>query len=191
MERKLSYVITDEKQLRNPVLCYISMMQWLREAGEDFIDQNENIVDGDDVLDWLLNKKYITKEKYDGVKAKGETWIQDLLLGYETGVMQNGESGITAQKKSYQLIAEYISEHDECIKELFKRTCTDGKYNNVYYDHERVNILSACVYEFDLLKNTMTKEEWLEQGWNANISFTDEYNYLSNMSIEEADVEEK
>ena len=33
----------------------------------------------------------------------------------------------------------------------------------------------------------MTKEEWLNQKWYADISFTDEYNYLREMSFEEAD----
>lgn len=191
MERKLSYVITNKEQFKNPVLCYLSIMQWMQEQGEDFIDYNERLVDGDEILDWLLEKKYITEEKYGSIKEDNETWIQDLLLGYESGVMKNGECSFTATKKSYQLIAEFISDREECRNELFEKTCTDAEYNCVYYDGEGKNILSACVYECDLLTGTMSKEEWLNQGWNADISFTDEYNYLYNMTIEEADIEDE
>lgn len=191
MERKLSYVITSPDEFKNPVVCYISIMQWMQEAGEDFIDQNESLVDGKEMLEWLLQKNYICNDIYDKVLGNDETWIQELLLGYETGVMNNGECSFTATKKSYQLISEFISEHEKCRNELFETTCTDAEYNCVYHDKDGKNILSACVYECDLQTGTMSKEEWLNQKWNADISFTDEYVFLKDMSIEEADVDDE
>ena len=83
-------IITNEEQLKNPVFVYAVMKQWLCEAGEDLIDCNESYINGDKILEWMLKKGYVTKEKHDQIIENEETWIQDLLLGYKTGVL-NGE----------------------------------------------------------------------------------------------------
>lgn len=185
-ERTIAFVIKNPEELKNPVLCYTVMRQWEYEAGESFVDYNENIVKGNDILDWLLNKNYITKEKHISVIEKEETHLGDLLFGFETGVMQFGECCFPATNKSYQLLAEYISENEELRKKLFEETCINSEDNTTHTD-DNGNVISACILDYDLETNTMTKEEWLKQKWRADISFADEYKYLYNMTIEEAD----
>ena len=51
------------------------------------------------------------------------------------------------------------------------------------YDAEDGYPICSHILEYDLETNTMTKEEWLRQKWNADISFTDEYNYLKMGSV--------
>lgn len=184
-------IITNEEQLKNPVIVYAVMNQWMREAGEDLIDYNESYIDGDKILEWMLKKGYVTKEKYNQVIENDETWIQDLLLGYETGVL-NGECGFPSNNKAYQVIAEYISEHKTLREEFIYLFCTSFDEDNgdegrsgmsaSYDEEDGFPICSHIDDDFDLQEGTMSKEDW----W-AEISYTDEYNYLKNMAFEECD----
>jgi len=192
--RKVDMIITNEEQLKNPVIVYSVIAQWMREAGEDFIDSNESFIKGELILDWMLNKGIVTKEKYDYIIKNNETWIQDLLLGYETGLL-NGES-FPSSNKAYQIISEYISESKELREKFVYYFCTSFNEDkgdksrggmSGSYDAEDGFPICSHILEIDLQTNTMTKEEWLDKKWYADISFTDEYNYLKEMSFEEAD----
>ena len=194
--RKISTIITNEEQLKNPVMVYSAIVQWMREAGEDLIDTNESFINGKDILQWMLNKGIVTKEKYDYIIQNNETWIQDLLFGYETGVLNYGECDFPSNNKAYQIISEYISESKELREKFIYYFCTSFDEDNGdrsrgfmggSYDAEDGYPICSHILEYDLQTDTMTKEEWLKQKWNANISFTDEYNYLKEMSFEEAD----
>jgi hypothetical protein len=194
--REVKLIVTNEEQLINPAIVYSVMIQWMREAGEDLIDTNESFIKGELILDWILEKGMISKEKYNQIIENKETWIQDLLLGYETGLLLNGESDFPANNKAYQVIAEYISESKELREKFIYYFCTSFSRNKGdkirggmggSYDSEDGFPICSHILEYDLQTNTMTKEEWLEQQGNADISFTDEYNYLKEMSFEEAD----
>ena len=164
-------IITNEEQLKNPVIVYAVMNQWMCEAGEDLIDCNESYINGDKILEWMLKKGYVTKEKHDQVIENEETWIQDLLLGYKTGVL-NGECNFPSNNKAYQVIAEYISEHKSLREEFIYLFCFP---------------ICSHIDDFDLQEGTMSKEDWLKERWFAEISYTDEYNCLKNMTFEECD----
>ena len=188
-------IITNEEQLKNPVIVYAVMNKWMCEAGEDLIDYNESYIDGDKILEWMLQKGYVTKEKYDQVIENEETWIQDLLLGYETGVL-NGECDFPSHNKAYQVIAEYISEHKSLREEFIYLFCTSFNKDNgdegrggmsASYDEEDGFPICSHINDFDLQEGTMSKEDWLKERWFAEISYTDEYNYLKNMTFEECD----
>jgi len=193
--RKISTIITNEEQLKNPVMVYSVIIQWMREAGEDLIDTNESFIDGKDILQWMLHKEMITEEKYNTVIKNNETWIQDLLLGYETGLL-NGECDFPSNNKAYQIISEYISESKELREKFIYYFCISFDEDNGdesrgmmsgSYDAEDGYPICSHILEYDLQTDIMTKKEWLKQKWNADISFTDEYNYLKEMSFEEAD----
>ena len=188
-------IITNEEQLKNPVIVYAVMNQWMCEAGEDLIDYNESYIDGNEILEWMLQKGYVTKEKHDQVIENEETWIQDLLLGYETGVL-NGECDFPSHNKAYQVIAEYISEHKSLREEFIYLFCTSFDEDNGdegrsgmsgSYDEEDGFPICSHIDDFDLQEGTMSKENWLKESWFAEISYTDEYNYLKNMTFEECD----
>jgi hypothetical protein len=193
--RQVKMIVTNEEQLKNPAIVYSVIIQWMREAGEDFIDCNESFIDGEDVLEWMINEEMITVEKYTYILDKKETWIQDLLLGYETGVL-NGECQFPSNNKAYQIISDYISESKELREKFIYNFCTSfsdergDKSRGVMsgsYDSDDGIPKCAHILDYDLEIGTMTKEEWLNQKWFADISFTDEYCYLKEMSFEEAD----
>ena len=171
------------------------MNQWKRKAGEDLIDYNESYIDGDKILEWMLKKGYVTKDKYDQEIENEETLIQDLLLCYETGVL-NGECNFPSNHKAYQVIAEYISEHKTLREEFIYLFCTSFDRDNgdesrsgmsASYDAEDGFPICSHIDNFDLQEGTMSKEDWLKEKWWAEISYTDEYNYLKNMTFEECD----
>lgn len=195
MNRQVKLIVTNEEQLKNPAIVYSVIMQWMREVGEDFIDQNECFIKGEEILEWMLSKGYITIEKYDEVIISEETWIQDLLLGYETGVL-NGECQFPSNKKAYQIISEYISENKELREEFIYTYCTsfdvskgDKSRGGCLGSYDAEDGIPECAHilDYDLEVNTMSKQEWLDKKWWADISFTDEYNYLKEMSFEECD----
>ena len=64
------------------------------EAGEDFYDYNESIVDGEDILQWMVDKGYVTQQKANEIIEKGEANLGDLLFGYKTGLIEIGSGGI-------------------------------------------------------------------------------------------------
>lgn len=193
--REVALIVKNEEELKNPAIVYSIIRQWEREAGEDFIDSNECFIDGKEILDWMLEKGIVDKEKYDHIIENNETWIQDLLLGYETGLL-NGECSFPSNDKAYQIISEYISESKELREKFIYDFCTSfdsekgdesrGNMSGSYDDEDGFPICSH-IFAYDLETNTMPKEEWLKNKWNADISFTDEYNFLKEMSFEEAD----
>ena len=144
----------------------------------------------------MLDKGIITKEKYNYVIENDEVWIQDLLLGYETGLLNGDGGNFPSMNKAYQIISEYISESKELREEFIYYFCSSFSEEkgdksrggmSGSYDAEDGFPICAHILEIDLQTNTMTKEEWLNQKWYADISFTDEYNYLKEMSFEDAD----
>ena len=188
-------IITNEEQIKNPVIVYAVMNQWMCEVGEDLIDYNESYIDGDKILEWMLQKGYVKKEKYDQVIENKETWIQDLLLGYETGVL-NGECDFPSNNKAYQVIAEYISEHKTLREEFIYLFCTsfdkdkgDESRSGMSGSYDAKDGYPICTHidDFDLQKGTMSKEDWLKESYAAKISYIDEYNYLKDMTFEECD----
>lgn len=197
--RKVAFYIENEEQLKDPVLCYSVMMKWMQEAGEDLIDYNCYWIDGEQMLDWMLEKGYVTQEQYDQVIENEETHIQDLILGYETGVL-NGECEFPSNYKAYQVIAEYISENEQLRKDMIYLYCTSfdsakGDETRVgmggSYDDENGKPICSAILEDDLKTNTVSMEEWLVKAWNCDISFADEYNYLKEMTFNECDERNK
>lgn len=170
--REVALIVKNEEELKNPVIVYSIIIQWIREAGEDFIDSNESFIDGELILDWMLNKGMVSQEKYDHIIENNETWIQDLLLGYETGLL-NGECSFPSNEKAYQIISEYISESKELREKFIYDFCTSfdsdrgdesrGGMSGSYDDEDGFPICSH-IFAYDLETNTMPKEEWLKKG---------------------------
>lgn len=50
----MSYIIKSPDELKDPFLCYCIFQRFMEEAGEDYIDYNECIVNGTPLLFWML-----------------------------------------------------------------------------------------------------------------------------------------
>lgn len=204
MNREIAFYVENEEQLKEPWIIYSVMIQWMREVGEDLIDYNEYFIKGVDVLKWCLDKKYITEERagyiFKNISFYGLE-ISDLLLECNKGLLVNGKN---SYKKAYQIIAEYISE-DEILRDTFIYDYCEvfGEYNvededwedgeiraglmGSYNTKDNLHTIYSKIIEFDTEENTMTKERFIELkcegNFNEDISFKDEYKYLSEMSF--------
>ena len=94
------------------------------------------------------------------------------------------------------MIAEYISEHKSLREEFIYLFCTSFNKDNgdesrggMSGSHDAEDGFPICshINDFDLQEGTMSKEDWLKERWFAEISYTDEYNCLKNMTFEECD----
>ena len=59
----MSYIIKSPEELKDPFLCYCVFQRFMEEAGEDYIDYNERIVNGTPLLFWMLGKGYISDKE--------------------------------------------------------------------------------------------------------------------------------
>ena len=57
------YIIENEEDLKNPIICYCVMMKFIKEVREDYIDYNESIVRPVPFITWMNGKGYITNEQ--------------------------------------------------------------------------------------------------------------------------------
>lgn len=95
------------------------------EAGEDFIDQNEHIVNAKCILFWMFGKGYINGDK---IKIYGEDpnqnfiGLTDVLKGYEApySLFPYGECEEDCHFKAMEILAEFISECEMYQNRLMK-----------------------------------------------------------------------
>lgn len=105
--------------LKDPKVVFCAIDYFHTEVGEDFIDQNETIVESAPFIIWLQDKGYITPEVADQMLEEVDC-IQQLLHGYGEGLFpKHGECDNVATYKAYSLLAEYISSFAEFRKRFY------------------------------------------------------------------------
>lgn len=214
MSRVLVKRISCADDFKNPLYCYITIRQLMYSMGEGFEDCTGGWPNALNLLEWLLQKNYITEKQYMRIRPTigKDKWgsPKDFLVGYgKFSLMENGESDFPAWTKGFQLLAEYISEHEDEREKHYQLIChhpwarteednesDDDDYDDLpvgsltysgWWNKEHFNFRVEDIYQDDLDTDTMTKEEWLKDGGVNGTSYADEYNFLSKMSIGEAD----
>lgn len=94
------------------------------EAGEDFVDQNESIVNERCMLFWMLGKGYISGEQISMYAKDSRKLIDlnDILSAYEVpfALLPMGSQEEDAHSKSMEVLAELISEVPHYQERLLK-----------------------------------------------------------------------
>ena len=78
----MSYIIKSPDELKDPFLCYCVFHRFMEEAGEDYIDYNERIVNGTPLLFWMLGKGYISDKETEEVLKRSNgryIYVSDIL----------------------------------------------------------------------------------------------------------------
>lgn len=100
---------------------------WELDAGESFIEYfGDNFcgIDDNEIMEWMLQKGYITEEKLSIFKENDSKWktISECMNGYEVdyALFPYGECDEEANFKSELIIAEYLIEKNKLEKlEMF------------------------------------------------------------------------
>jgi len=192
----IKMIIKNEVQLKDPIKVYSVINQWMMVVGEDFIDNNENFIDGHDILDWLYKSNHISKNNYDNIVEKNEVGIQYLLLGYKTGLSYRGDCEFPAIDKGYQIISEYISESKKLREQFIFNFCTSCNTENgeefrggmlESYDAKDGYPICSHIEDYDLEVGTISKNDWINKKHDTEFSFADEYIFLASLNFEEVD----
>ena len=148
------------------------------EMGEDFIDQNENIVKGMPFVFYLLGKGAISKDKANVMVEKGVT-LQEMMYDFEEdwSLFPYGECDAEANGKWLYLLSELIFEFDEYKKRLFK-ILSDIPYTNNYED-----VVSMTLDESDY----KSSKEGVDNigSWFKNGTIHDRFLHSKETSIED------
>ena len=171
----------------------------MEEAGEDYIDYNECIVNGTPLLFWMLGKGYISDKETEEVleRSNGKyIYVSDILKDDVIFKESYGDTSI-GSVKSYSILAEYmcqISEFRQRLYDSVNNNATGFIDDKFYKDEDGIslaciisdeNMIESKLYSLEELKN-MTVYEF------DNLSYKDQFNAVRNLTIEESDsVEEK
>lgn len=190
----MSYIIKSPDDLKDPFLCYCVFQRFMEEAGEDYIDYNECIVNGTPLLFWMLGKGYISNKEIEEVleRRNGKyIYIQDVLQDDSIFKESCGDTSI-GSVKSYSILAEYMCQIYEFRQRLYDSVNNNatGFENYEFYKDENgislaciisdENMIESKLYSLEELKN-MTVYEF------DNLSYKDQFNAVRNLTIQEAD----
>lgn len=182
------YIIENEEDLKNPIICYCVMMKFIKETGEDYIDYNESIVRPVPFITWMNGKGYITNEQLDQLLDIDGLYLQE--VSYKLFPNTYGQ-GIFSEAKFYQLLVKYIS----CIKGLRQRVYdsvndkADYFENGEFYKNEDEISLACIIPIEELMIGVHDTSNPRDQRETFNWTFTEMYYKVKDMTIKECDVE--
>lgn len=186
----MSYIIKSPEELKDPFLCYCVFSRFMKEAGEDYIDYNEHIVNGTPLLFWMLGKGYISDKETEEVlnKSNGKyIYVSDILKDDIIFKESYGDTSI-GSAKSYSILAEYmcqISEFRQRLYDSVNDNATGFMDEKFYKDENGIslaciisdeNMIESKLYSLKELK-CMTVYEF------DDLSYKDQFNAVRNLTI--------
>lgn len=182
----MSYIIKSPEELKDPFLCYCIFQRFMEEAGEDYIDYNERIVNGTPLLFWMLGKGYISDKETEEVleRSNGKyIYIQDVLK--------------IGSAKSYSILAEYMCQISEFRQRLYDSVNNNATWfeNHEFYKDENEISLACIISDENMIESKLHSLEKLKNMTVYefdDLSYKDQFNAVRNLTIKEADgIEEK
>ena len=192
----MSYIIKSPDELKDPFLCYCVFHRFMEEAGEDYIDYNDRIVNGTPLLFWMLGKGYISDKEIEEVlkRSKGRyIYVSDILKDDAIFKESYGDTSI-GSVKSYSILAEYMCQISEFRQRLYDSVYDkatgfenykfykdeDKKYLKVREEVEKwipptpehENLKKFCLDQIDMSLNT-SLYKWCEKDINKELDTSD------------------
>lgn len=184
------FIIKSEKDLKIPFIGFLAMMYYSAEAGEDFLEYNENLASGWPFTMWMLGKGYINSETAEKIEdaylhTTRLLTMYDVLSGDflfpELEKAEGAEEELTAYRKC-AIAAEYLSSTIVFRKDFYKGLTGGEMYESGFYQ-DTDGIYLSCKIEAGQLKRTREdmdafKDEVREHGFRAEsgITLRDIYN---------------
>jgi hypothetical protein len=202
------YIIKSPDELKDPFLCFCVFNRFNEEAGEDYLDCNEDIINTYPFIFWMYGSGYINNFQLEALLQQAKEQIDkygfrlslmDIL--YSDTLFPNtlGESEITSKKGLY-ILADYMS----CCKDFRQRVYdsvndgADSFINNQFYKDDN-GISLACkinddemvnreCYTLDEKGNIIAKEGVPPFGEMVfRLSYKEYFDLVSKLTILEAD----
>lgn len=191
----MSYIIKSADELKDPFLCYCVFRKFIAEAGEDYIDYNESIINSIPFIFWLRGRNDINNTQLETfLSSQYKICMQDVLK--DDVLFQNtyGDSFLS-DIKAYTLLAEYMCQLKEFRTRLWNSVNDEATNfeNESFYKDSNDNSL-ACVIEESELKDTGCSYEDvlnMKAPKMYELSYKDQFNIGLKMSIKDADIEEE
>ena len=195
----MSYIIKSPEELKDPFLCYCVFQRFMEEAGEDYIDYNERIVNGTPLLFWMLGKEYISDKEIEEVleRRNGKyIYIQDVLQ--DDSIFKESYGGTEiGSAKSYSILAEYMCQISEFRQRLYDSVNNNatGFENHEFYKDENEISLACIISDENMIESklhSLEKLKCMTVYEFDDLSYKDQFNAVRNLTIKEADgIEEK
>ena len=143
----MSYIIKSPDELKDPFLCYCVFHRFMEEAGEDYIDYNERIVNGTPLLFWMLGKGYISDKETEEVLKRSNgryIYVSDILKDDAIFKESYGDTSI-GSAKSYSILAEYMCQISEFRQRLYDSVNNNATWfeNHEFYKDENEIIYTS------------------------------------------------
>ena len=90
--------------LKNPIVCYSAIREWMYSVGEDFLDYHCCIFKGSKMVMWMLGKGYIDNKKAE--QLLNSSCVQELLL---ENLFDYYNDNLKEEVIAYVILAEYFS----------------------------------------------------------------------------------
>lgn len=173
-------IIKSGDDLRKPLIAFCAMMRYCKEAGEDFLDYNSNLLNPWPFATWMYGRGYITEKQIDAISRETiEDQFFDVqsLLHSEILFPESFGETYVAENKAYAVLAEYISGFSEFRSKLYTALQGENAFNGGFYKDDDEIALSCKISEDDTKPNADS----------IYCNYYDLYMYVSRMSIEDAD----
>lgn len=189
----MSYIIKSADELKDPFLCYCVFHKFMKEAGEDYIDYNESIINSIPFIFWLRGRNDINNEQLETfLSSKYKICVQDVLKDDVLFPNTYGDSFLS-DIKAYTLLAEYMCQLKEFRTRLWNSVNDEATNfeNKSFYKDSNNNSLACIIEENELNDTGYSYKDVLDMSIHKmwELSYKNQFNIGIKMTIRDADIE--
>lgn len=184
MEDKNYIIIKSPEEYKDSFLCFCTFMRFMEEAGEDYIDYNEKIINPYPFSMWLFGKGYISNEQIEELFDNDNLYLGKVLQSDILFPKTDACEGL-AHFKAYSLLAEYMSSLSELRQRLYdsvNNKATMFTNDEFYKDEDGVSL--ACIVFTEELEDNVHDIDEVDV---YNLTYREQWDLVTKMSIAEAD----
>lgn len=191
----MSYIIKSADELKDPFLCYCVFRKFIEEAGEDYIDYNESIINSIPFIFWLRGRNDINNEQLETfLSNQYKICLQDVLKDEWLFPNTYGDSFLS-DIKAYTLLAEYMCQLKEFRTRLWNSVNDEATNfeNESFYKDSNDNSLACIIEENELNDTGYSYKDVLDMPVHKmfELSYKNQFNIGIKMTIRDADIETK
>lgn len=191
----MSYIIKSADELKDPFLCYCVFRKFIEEAGEDYIDYNESIINRIPFIFWLRGRNDINNEQLETFLSNPFGICIQKVLKDEVLFPNTYGDSFLSNIKAYTLLAEYMCQLKEFRTRLWNSVNDEATNfeNESFYKDSNNNSLACIIEENELNDTGYSYEDVLDMPIHKmwELSYKNQFNIGIKMTIRDADIETK